>query len=68
MSLCVRVTSALEVGYGGVTEGITDGKSVKNETTGRQTELEANHRWVKCNYPYFFKLLFIIKHQWMTLS
>ena len=40
-----------EVGYGTVMVRITGGQSVKIETTGRHIELEANHRWEKCNYP-----------------
>ena len=49
--ICVRVTESREVGYGTITVRITGGQSVKIETTGRHIELEANHRWVKCNYP-----------------
>ena len=40
---CVRVTEIGEVGYGWVTMRITGG----------HIELEANHRWKKCNYPFF---------------
>ena len=40
-----------EVGYGTVMVRITGGQSVKIETMGRHIELEANHRWEKCNYP-----------------
>ena len=47
----VRVTESREVGYGTVTVRITGGQSVKIETTGGHLELEANHKWVKCNYP-----------------
>ena len=47
-----------EVGYGLVTEGITGGYSVKIQTTGGHIELEANHRLVMCNYPFY---LFIYK-------
>ena len=42
-----------EVGYGTVTVRITGGQSVKIETTSRHIELEANHMWVKYNYPKF---------------
>ena len=48
----VRVTESREVGYGTITVRITGGQSVKIETTGRHIELEANHRWTKCNYPF----------------
>ena len=37
-----------------VTVRITGGQSVKIETTGRHIELKANHRWVKCDYPYYY--------------
>ena len=39
------------MGYDTVTVRITGGQSVKIETTGKHIKLEANHRWVKCNYP-----------------
>ena len=38
----VRVTENIEVGYGALTVRITGG----------HIKLEANHRWVKYNYPY----------------
>ena len=44
------------MGYSTVTVRITGGQSVKIETTGGYIELEANHRLVMCNYP-FFQLL-----------
>ena len=40
---CVRVTEIGEVGYSWVTVRITGG----------HIELEANHIWVKCNYPFY---------------
>ena len=39
------------MGYGTITVRITGGQSVKIEIMGRHIELEANHRWKKCNYP-----------------
>ena len=45
----------IEVGYKLLTE------EIKIETTGRHIELEANHRWVKCNYPFEFKHNFYYK-------
>ena len=47
----VRVTKNIEVSYGALTVRITGGQSVKIQTTGGYIELEANHRWVMCNYP-----------------
>ena len=49
-----------EVGYGTVTVRIIGGQSVKIETTGRHIELEANHMWKKCNYPYYYLSLHMI--------
>ena len=48
---CVRVTESREMGYGTITVRITDGQSAKIEIMDRHIELEANHRWVKYNYP-----------------
>ena len=39
------------MGYDTVTMRITDGQSVKIQTTDGYIELEANHRVVMCNYP-----------------
>ena len=49
--LVLRVAKNIEVGYGALTVRITGGQSVKIQTTGGYIELEANHRWVMCNYP-----------------
>ena len=44
----------IEVDYGALTVRITGGQSVKIQTMSGHIELEANHRWVKCNYPKYW--------------
>ena len=42
------------MGYGILTKLTSGEQSVKIKTTGGYIELEANHRLVMCNYPFFF--------------
>ena len=56
------------MGYGTVTVRITGRQSVKIETTGRHIELEANHRWEKCNYPFFLFILLKNRYDFLYKS
>ena len=42
-----------DVGYGRLTEVTSDGQSVNDWTTGKQSENGPFHRWVYCNYPLY---------------
>ena len=50
----VFVTAETEVGYGDWWKHTSGGLSDTFQTTDRQSDFRPNHRWVMCNYSFFF--------------